>query len=179
MVDELLDLSRMEAGRVELHLHAVSPALLVKGAAETHRALAEEQGIQLRMVLPAPDTAVAADPERIAIVLANLVTNALRHTSAGGQITIVARPINHHVRFEVTDTGAGIPPEYQARVFDKFFRVPSAPGGAAGLGLSIVKEIVAEHDGEIGLDSEEGKGSTFWFTLPRTMTNSTEEAVQL
>ncbi len=179
MVDDLLDLSRMEAGRVELHLHAVSPALLVKGAAETHRALAEEQGIQLRMVLPAPDTAVAADPERIAIVLANLVTNALRHTSAGGQITIVARPINHHVRFEVTDTGAGIPPEYQARVFDKFFRVPSAPGGAAGLGLSIVKEIVAEHDGEIGLDSEEGKGSTFWFTLPRTMTNSTEEAVQL
>src|SRR5262249_47940751 len=90
MVDDMLDLSRMEAGRVELHLRAVSPTLLIKGAAETHRALAEEQHIHLRAALSAPDTEVAADPERIAIVLANLVTNALRHTAAGGQITIAA-----------------------------------------------------------------------------------------
>jgi signal transduction histidine kinase len=83
------------------------------------------------------------------------------------------------VRFEVTDTGVGIPHAYQSRVFDKFFRVPGASGGAAGLGLSIVKEIVEEHDGEIGLKSEEGEGSTFWFTLPCTTTNSTEEALQL
>ncbi len=179
MVDDLLDLSRMEAGRIELNLRAVSPIALIKGATETHRVLAEEHGIQLRTVLPTNDIEVFADPERIAIVLANLVTNALRHTSAGGQITIAARPIHHRVRFEVTDTGTGIPPAYQARVFDKFFRVPGASGGAAGLGLSIVKEIVEEHDGEIGLDSEEGEGSTFWFTLPCTTTNSTEEAVQL
>jgi signal transduction histidine kinase len=79
----------------------------------------------------------------------------------------------------VTDTGIGIPHAYQSRVFDKFFRVPGASGGAAGLGLSIVKEIVEEHDGEIGLDSEEGEGSTFWFTLPCTTTHTVEEAVQL
>jgi NtrC-family two-component system sensor histidine kinase KinB len=179
MVDDLLDLSRMEAGRVELHLRAVSPTTLIKGAAETHRALAEEQGIRLRTMVSANENAVFADPERIAIVLANLVTNALRHTPAGGQITLAARPIHNHVRFEVTDTGTGIPHAYQARVFDKFFRVPGASGGAAGLGLSIVKEIVEEHEGKIGLDSEEGEGSTFWFTLPCTTTHSTEEAVQL
>ena len=179
MVDDLLDLSRMEAGRIELNLRAVSPTVLIKGAAETHRALAEEHGIQLRTVLPTNDNEVFVDPERIAIVLANLVTNALRHTPAGGQITIAARPIHNQVRFEVTDTGTGIPHAYQSRVFDKFFRVPGVSGGAAGLGLSIVKEIVEEHDGEIGLDSEEGEGSTFWFTLPCTMTHNVEEAVQL
>jgi signal transduction histidine kinase len=178
MVDDLLDLSRMEAGRIELNLRAVSASILIKGAAETHRALAEDHGIQLRTALPANDQEVFADPERIAIVLANLVSNALRHTPAGGQITIAARAMNDRVRFEVTDTGVGIPQAYQSRVFDKFFRVPGASGGAAGLGLSIVKEIVEEHDGEIGLKSEEGEGSTFWFTLPCT-TKNTEEAVQL
>jgi signal transduction histidine kinase/HAMP domain-containing protein len=178
MVDDLLDLSRMEAGRIELNLRAVSTSILIKGAAETHRALAEDHGIQLRTTLPANDQEVFADPERIAIVLANLVSNALRHTPAGGQITIAARAMNDRVRFEVTDTGVGIPQAYQSRVFDKFFRVPGASGGAAGLGLSIVKEIVEEHDGEIGLKSEEGEGSTFWFTLPCT-TKNTEEAVQL
>lgn len=71
------------------------------------------------------------------------------------------------MRFEVRDTGEGIAPEYHARVFDKFFRVPDSRTSGVGLGLSICREVVEAHDGEIGVDSEFGRGSTFWFTLPR------------
>src|SRR5262249_4192078 len=119
------------------------------------------------MVAPLPvDEEVLADPERVALVLSNLVSNAVRHTPAGGQITLRARPTNGWVRFEVSDTGAGIAAEYQTHLFEKFFRVPGTSADGAGLGLFIAKEIVEGHGGEIGVKSEEGRGSTFWFTLP-------------
>ncbi|MBI3304264.1 MAG: HAMP domain-containing protein, partial [Deltaproteobacteria bacterium] len=178
MVNDLLDLSRFEAGRVELHWCLTSAASLVKAAIEAHRTVAEERGVQLSTTLPPVDGEVFVDPERVALVLSNLVSNALRHTPTGGQVTVCARPTNGWVRFEVTDTGAGIPKVYQQRIFDKFFRVPGAPVGGAGLGLPIAKEIVQEHSGEIGVESEEGQGSTFWFTLPLATANNTRGAVQ-
>jgi signal transduction histidine kinase len=166
MVDDLLDLSRIEAGRVEMHPHPTSAAALVEAAIEAHQAAAEERGLQLRATAPLPDGEVMADPERIALVFANLVTNAIRYTPRNGEIWVRTQQANGSVRFEVTDTGIGIPKEYQAHLFEKFFRVPGAPVGGAGLGLSIAKEIVQGHGGDIGVKSEAGQGSTFWFTLP-------------
>jgi signal transduction histidine kinase len=167
MVDDLLDLSRIEAGRVEMHPHPTSAAALVESAVEAHQAAAEERGIQLRIDSPLVDEEVMADPERVALVFANLITNAIRYTPRNGEVGVRTQQVNGSVRFEVTDTGVGIPKEYQPRLFDKFFRVPGSPVGGAGLGLSIAKEIVQGHGGDIGVKSEEGQGSTFWFTLPR------------
>jgi signal transduction histidine kinase len=111
---------------------------------------------------------VWVDPTRVGYIFANLLTNALKHTPAGGKITLSARTEDAHVRFAVSDTGGGIPAEYIGRVFEPFFRVPGAekPQGA-GLGLAIVKEIVEAHGGTVIAESEAGTGAAFAFTLGR------------
>jgi NtrC-family two-component system sensor histidine kinase KinB len=178
MVDDLLDLSRIETGQVEMRKRPTSIAALVEAALETHRVLSEERGVQL-VVAPLPvDEELFVDPERIALVLSNLISNALRHTPAGGQVTLRAQLTNGWIRFAVTDTGAGIAKEHQPHIFEKFFRVPGTPADGAGLGLFIAKEIVEGHGGEIAVKSEEGRGSTFWFTVPLVTGNITKEAAQ-
>ncbi|NTU60440.1 MAG: PAS domain-containing sensor histidine kinase, partial [Deltaproteobacteria bacterium] len=87
-------------------------------------------------------------------------------TPAAGSVELSARREEGRVRFEVADTGPGIPKAHHARLFDKMYQVPDAEGGSSGLGLSIAREIVLAHGGEIGVESEPGAGSTFWFTLP-------------
>jgi signal transduction histidine kinase len=115
----------------------------------------------------APD--VLADETRIDHVLANLLSNALRYTPPGGQVRVTAAAAgDEFVRFGVEDSGPGIPKQYHARIFERFFRVPGQAGGSgAGLGLAIAREIVEAHGGTIGVDSEEGKGARFSFTLQR------------
>ena len=100
----------------------------------------------------------------------NLISNAIRHTPEGGRVSIHVLRSSGSARFEVTDTGEGIAPEYHKRVFEKFFRVPGTAAGGAGLGLSISREIVEAHGGEIGLESRPGHGSIFWFTVPQGRT---------
>ena len=178
MVESLLDLARLEVGRIEMHQQPTSIASLVQAAIETHRTLAAERGIQLGTALPLIDGEVFVDVERVALVFSNLITNALQHTPSGGHVRIGTRPINGWMRGEVTDNGEGIPKAYQQRIFDKFFRVPSAPSGGTGLGLSIAKEIVLGHGGEIGVESAEGHGSTFWFTLPCVAAVNTKKTTQ-
>jgi len=111
---------------------------------------------------------VLADSDRLGLVLTNLVTNAIRHTPAGGRVSL--RSSAHEsgaVRFEVIDTGEGIDAKWFPTLFDRFFRIPGAkPGSGVGLGLYICKEIVEAHGGHIGVESEPGHGSVFWFTLP-------------
>jgi PAS domain S-box-containing protein len=167
MVDDLLDLSRIESGRVELFPLPTAVSHLVESAIKGGRGAAAEDGIELTADSRLPEVRVLADHERIGHVFSNLITNAIRHTPSGGKVNLSAARIDGAVRFTVTDTGKGIPEEYKARVFDKFFRVPDAEPKGTGLGLYIAREIVSGHGGEIGMESEVGKGSTFWFTLPQ------------
>lgn len=170
IVEDLLDVARIQSGRLELSRRAVRVSSLLERLATDFRREAEEKGLALR-VEPAPEgLTLDVDPERLALVFSNLLNNALHFTPRGGQVEVRVRMADTpgRVRFEVADTGPGIAPEYQARVFEKFFQVPGAPRGSAGLGLYIAREIIRGHGGDLGVESALGKGSTFWFTLPAT-----------
>jgi signal transduction histidine kinase len=103
-------------------------------------------------------------------VLSNLVHNAVRHTPPGGEVNVRARPGDSSIRFEVSDTGEGIPREYHQRIFEKYFQVPGVSSGGAGLGLYISRQVVLAHGGDMGVESEPGHGSVFWFTVPKVTT---------
>jgi two-component system, NtrC family, sensor histidine kinase KinB len=166
MVDELLDLARIQSGRIDLHRLPVAADALVEAAADAYRGAAQERRLLLDCEVPPDLPDVFADRERLQLVLSNLLANAIRHTPAGGKITVrVRKGDSSSVRFEVSDSGPGIPAEYQAAIFDKFVCIPAMPGGT-GLGLSIAKEVVEAHAGRIGVESTPGKGATFWFTVP-------------
>jgi PAS domain S-box-containing protein len=164
IVDELLDMSRIQSGRIDISLRRVAAETLVHQAVDNHQAAAKLAALGLRSEMLPGLGGVAADADRVQLVFDNLIANALRHTR-DGEIVVRALPADDFVRFEVSDTGEGIPPEHQPLIFDKFYRVPGAPEGGAGLGLYIAKEIVEAHGGQIGFTSELGKGTTFWFTL--------------
>jgi two-component system, NtrC family, sensor histidine kinase KinB len=165
-VDELLDLSRIQAGGLHLERTRVSAQELAADVRDAHERLALSRGVRLSVEV-LPDCAPAhADRERAALALTNLVGNAIRHTPEGGRVVITAAREGEMVRFEVADEGEGIPAEYQTRVFDRFFRIPGRPGGASGLGLAIARDVVIAHGGTIGVESAAGRGSRFWFTLP-------------
>ena len=167
IVDDLLDLSRIQAGRMELRVDRIGAGALLSAAAEALRKPAEDAGLSLQVEEPESEVVVRADPERVGLVLSNLIANAVRHTPRGGTITIRALDAGAVERFEVSDTGEGIPPEHQGRVFEKFYRVPGGRSGGVGLGLYIAREIVQAHGGDMGVVSTPGRGSTFWFTLPQ------------
>ncbi len=167
IVDDLLDLSRIQAGRMELRVDRIGAGALLSTAADALRKPAEDAGLSLRVEEPESEALIRADPERVGLVLSNLIANAIRHTPRGGAITIRAVDAGAAERFEVSDTGEGIPPEHQERIFEKFYRVPGGRGGGVGLGLYISREIVQAHGGDMGVVSAPGMGSTFWFTLPR------------
>lgn len=167
IVDDLLDLSRIQGGQIELNRRSVSAAALISRALDEHRGDAKKSEIDLEVGAPSIDRPVIADPERIDLVLGNLLANAIRHTPAHGRVDVRAAPDGDEVRFEVRDTGPGIAPEHVPRLFERFYRTPDAPPGGAGLGLYICKEIVTAHGGRIGVESDAGHGAVFWFTLPR------------
>lgn len=167
IVDDLLDLSRIQSGQLTLNLRRVTALGLVEEALGTHRVAAEDRGVRLLQEISPEAEELEVDPERVQLVLSNLVGNGVRHTPSGGEVSVRVTREGARVRFEVRDTGEGIPPEEQARIFEKFYRAPGAPAGGAGLGLSIARDIVQAHGGQIGVVSAPGQGSTFWFTLPQ------------
>ena len=166
IVDDLLDLARIQAGKVEVQPAAISSKSLVEGALANRAAAASAAKIQLAAEVGEPVLPVLADAERIALVLDNLIGNAVRHSAPGSTVVVRAQPQHDSVRFEVEDHGEGIPAEYRSRIFEKFFRVPGTKGEGIGLGLYLAREIVLAHGGDMGVESEPGKGSRFWFTLP-------------
>jgi PAS domain S-box-containing protein len=165
IIQDLLDVSRLEAGRLSLERERVEPNELLAEVIAAHRAAAEAKGVELACVTVDNLPAVWADGDRIAQVLENLVANALKFTSAG-RITLSADAATGVVRFNVTDTGIGIPPEHVPHVFDWFWQAKRATRIGAGLGLAIVKGLVEAHGGAVSVTSTVGLGSTFSFTVP-------------
>ncbi len=171
MIDDLLEFSRMEAGRVKLQLGEVSLPAMAQAVAVKLAPLAEEGGQQLRVELPDGLPEIDADRSRLEQVLTNLVENALKFTPAGGVIVVSGAQVGDRVRLSVADTGIGIPPDEQDRVFDRFYQVDGSERRAyrgTGLGLSICKHIVERHNGRIWVESDglPGHGSRFLVELP-------------
>ena len=165
IVDDLLDLSRIQAGKVEVSLTPLSAKTVLDAAVAAKSDAARDAGVRLEEKVREPVLPVLVDPDRIGLVFDNLIGNAIRHSPPGGHIEIRAQPDDQRVLFEVKDQGPGISPEYRQRIFEKFFRVPGTKGEGIGLGLYISHEIVAAHGGEMGVESAPGEGSRFWFTL--------------
>jgi NtrC-family two-component system sensor histidine kinase KinB len=167
LVNNLLDLSRIEAGRLELDIKAVSVSFLVDKAISTLVTQIKEKGVELSREIPDNLPEVRAAPNKITWVITNLLANALRYTENCGHIRVSAEQVNEFVYVSVADDGVGIPPEYQSKIFEKFVQVESSKSsGGSGLGLAICKEIVKAHGGAIWVDSTPGQGSTFTFTIP-------------
>jgi signal transduction histidine kinase len=168
ILSNLLDISRIESGRMQMDLRPISPHEMVVEQVDLFRSAAKDRGLTLEMEMPDDLPEVQADTTRIGHVLGNLLSNAIKYTSPGGEIRISAEASEGKVCFRVSDTGRGIPAAYLDRVFEQFFRVPDQDGGEGeGLGLAITKEIVEAHGGTIGVESTEGQGSTFTFCLQR------------
>jgi two-component system phosphate regulon sensor histidine kinase PhoR len=169
MSTELLELSRIESGQVPLQLKPTSPALLLQSAAERMKTQAERAGLDLQLECSPGLPPVPVDSSRLEQVLVNLIHNAIKFTPPGGEIRLFARQDGKYVRFDVSDTGAGIDPDDLPRIFERFYkadRARSRSGSGTGLGLSIARHIVEAHGGKIWVESEPEKGSTFYFTIP-------------
>src|SRR5262245_20967545 len=165
LMRELLDLSKIESGAVTPVLAPIRPSALINGAIEPLRLQVESRGIRLQVDAPLDLPAVSVDRSQIERVITNLVTNAMRATSAGGAITVTAAQRGPEIAISVADTGTGIPHESLSRIFEPFVQVPHATGGGAGLGLTISRRIVEAHGGQLTVQSSPGQGSIFTFTV--------------
>ena len=167
MVSELLELSRIESGRVPLNRVATRPIEIVIPAYERLRLQAERAGLSLTVDCPDDLPNVLADASRVQQALVNLLHNAIKFTSSGGQVILRTVQQDREILFCVTDTGIGIAAEDLARIFERFYKVDrSRATSGTGLGLAIARHLVEAHGGRIWAESEVGKGSTFYFTIP-------------
>lgn len=167
MAQELLDLSRIESGQVELILAPLAPKSLVTSAADRMRMQAERAGLKLSIKCEDGLPNIRADKSRLEQVLVNLIHNAVKFTKPGGDISLETESITGGIRFAVRDSGVGIPTESLTRIFERFYRVDkSRTGSGTGLGLSISKHIIEAHGGKIWAESNKGRGSVFYFVIP-------------
>jgi len=168
MVNELLELSKIESGRFSLDRSPVAPCDLLSSASQRMQLQAERANLRLRMECADDLPNVHIDSQRLEQVLVNLIHNSVKFTRSGGEVVLSAQSGIGEVRFGVRDTGVGIPAEDIPRIFERFYRVDkSRTGSGTGLGLSIAKHIIEAHKGKIWAESVEGKGSTFYFTIPQ------------
>jgi signal transduction histidine kinase len=170
LISELLDLSKIEAGHLQLTLEPIDLRDLLHEAVDSVRAQTEKRNHRLDLDVPGDPLSVTADHVRVRQVLLNLLSNAIKFTPDGGLVRLSGRSESDGVRVEVADTGIGITPADQEKLFREFVQLdPSASRHyeGTGLGLALCKRLVELHGGRIGVDSDHGRGSTFWFTLPR------------
>ena len=168
MVNELLELSKIESGRFTLDLAPVAACDLLHSASRRMQLQAERAGLNLRVECTDDLPNVRIDSQRLEQVLVNLIHNAVKFTRAGGEVTLSAQAVDGSVRFAVRDSGVGIAEEEVPRIFERFYRVDkSRTGSGTGLGLSIAKHIVEAHGGKIWVESVDGRGSAFYFTIPQ------------
>jgi two-component system, NtrC family, sensor histidine kinase KinB len=166
MVHDLLDLSKIETGRIDLEFEKIPVATLFEHARDIFKGQVSMKHINLTIDDTEFMPLVRADTNKIVWVLSNLISNALRYVDEGGHIRLSAERKGAELNLAVADDGSGIPPEYQSLIFQKFVRVNRQESGRTGLGLAICREIVRAHGGTIRVESNPGKGSTFTFTLP-------------
>ena len=169
MVNELLDLSRIESGTVRLMLDDVDLVKVARSTAERLRMFAERQGLQIDLDAPERVSPVRGDEDRLGQVLVNLLHNAVKFSPDGGRIVVGVREEPGEIRVWVRDPGIGVPRGDLARIFERFYKVDRARvrgRGGTGLGLSIARHVVESHGGRIWVESDEGSGSTFIFTVP-------------
>jgi two-component system sensor histidine kinase BaeS len=169
LVDDLQELALAEAGQLRIEPESTDILALVERVARGVAARTESEGVTLVQDLPPDLPTVSVDSQRIGQALSNLVDNALRHSSEGGKVTVRARQAGQVVQVDVVDEGPGLSPEELSMVFERFYRGDKARSrktGGAGLGLSIVKQLVEAHGGRVWAESAEGQGATFSFTLP-------------
>jgi signal transduction histidine kinase len=171
LINEILDLSKVEAGRLELEIEPAALSDILEAAENTMRPLAAKKAIDLRVEKDKRIPRVPMDASRVRQVVLNLVGNAVKFTLKGGEVWVRAETVNEGVRVEVGDTGPGIPIEDQERIFLEFEQARIGNAGSkpegTGLGLALAKKFVEMHGGKIWVESEVGKGSRFYFTLPR------------
>jgi two-component system phosphate regulon sensor histidine kinase PhoR len=167
MVEELLELSRIESGRVPLKMSPTPPSRLIHQAVERLALQAERANLEISIHCPEDLPPVLADERRLAQVIVNLLHNAIKFTPAGGKIDLRAERDDDAIIFTVKDNGIGIPSEELPRIFERFYKTDRArSSGGTGLGLAIARHLVEAHGGQIWAESIEGQGSTFSFSIP-------------
>jgi signal transduction histidine kinase len=167
ILSELLDLSQVESGKIQLNIQQVQPGILIRRAVESVQNVAKEKNITIKQELPGDLPPVKADPDKTVWVLNNFLTNAVRYSNNDANIIIRAEKKDSSIFFSVQDFGKGISPEYVQKIFDRYFRVPGTKQGT-GLGLAICKEFIEAQNGKIMAESNLGSGSKFSFSLPIT-----------
>jgi PAS domain S-box-containing protein len=168
LINDILDLRKLEAGKLELKLQVWRPDELVRAAVRGIKAMADSAGVSIE-ISGDFEPKVSCDRDRFIQVLANLISNAIKFSTSGSKVEVRGEPRGEVLRIAVVDHGPGISADQMSKLFGKFQQLDSSDSrskGGTGLGLAISKEIVEQHGGAIGLDSEFGKGSTFWFELP-------------
>jgi signal transduction histidine kinase len=169
LVNDILDLSRIESGRLELRKVPAGINEVVLTAVRELESVRQQRGLHLTTDLAEPLPLAEIDPDRIGQVLVNLLGNAYKFTDPGGQVTVRTRQVAGEIRVQVADNGPGIPRAQLESIFERFHRAPSAASrraGGSGLGLAIARAIVEEHGGRIWAESDVGKGAVFTFALP-------------
>jgi signal transduction histidine kinase len=166
LIHDLLDVSAIEVGRLSIARQPIDLSEIVATAVHMVAGEAASKSLVVHQEIPAGLPTVSADPGRVGQVIGNLLANAVKFSEGDGRITVRARPVASMVEVSVADTGIGIPPDEQSRVFDRFWQSRRTAGRGSGLGLAIARGIVEAHGGRIWVESEPGRGSTFTFTLP-------------
>ncbi len=168
LINDLLDFAKIEAGKMELKLGEVDMKEVVRGAEKRARPVAAQKGLGLHVEVEQGLPSIYADPKKVEAVVLNLISNAIKFTPVGGQVRVAARraPSEKGILISVADTGIGIDRENQGLIFEKFYQINGSNARGTGLGLALAKELVVLHGGEISVESELGKGSTFTVFLP-------------
>jgi signal transduction histidine kinase len=179
LINDVLDVEKLDSGRIQMRRKPCSAGELIQQAADAMRSMAYTHNISLQT--GQSKAVISADPDRVVQCLTNLISNAIKFSDSGGTVNVGAVPVGTELRFEVSDRGRGIPAGNQTSIFERFHQVDvsdSRKKGGTGLGLAISRSIVLQHGGRIWVESELGKGSKFFFTIPMLREETASEAQQ-
>ncbi|AHL77462.1 histidine kinase [Stutzerimonas stutzeri] len=179
LINDILDIEKLEAGRLPFHLSHCDVQVLIEQALVDIRPYADDYAVSLMLIPPAVpiQAKVNLDPDRFAQVMANLLSNAIKHSPSGGMVNIDLRNNDGSLEIGIQDQGQGIPEAFRSRIFERFAQADSSDArrrGGTGLGLAITRSLVQQMHGQIGFDSQEGQGTRFWLQLPMTQTEPTQ-----